>query len=98
MTGHVPGPWYVVQHIDGGWTIQDRECGAGNCVAAQYGRSAIENASLIAAAPEIHTALQMLLVEAKHAGNALKQLGWSTKDLDKAIAEAMKALGKAVPK
>jgi hypothetical protein len=54
------GLWYVVEHSDTTWTIQDRDGGAGKCIAQQYGKSSLANARLIASAPTMRAALQQI--------------------------------------
>lgn len=41
-----PLPYFVIQHLNG-WTIQNQEGGAGECVAQQYGDSSLETAYLL---------------------------------------------------
>ncbi len=58
-----PCPWFVVKHPGDGWTIQDNRNGGGFCVAQKYGDSGIENAHLLAAAPELLNAIKLLLAD-----------------------------------
>jgi hypothetical protein len=45
-----PGPYFVVNHPDGAWTIQTRETGVGLCIAQKYADATRETADFIAAA------------------------------------------------
>jgi|HubBroStandDraft_6_1064221.scaffolds.fasta_scaffold981965_3 hypothetical protein len=63
-TSFTPGPWFVVTHGKlRSWTIQTKKDGAGRCIAQDYGiETNMNNAMLIAAAPELYAALEALLL------------------------------------
>ena len=67
MSKHTKGPWFVVDH-PASWTIQNKEGGAGECVAQSYGDSGKANAHLIAAAPQLYEAV-MLFLNCRHSVN-----------------------------
>ncbi len=61
-TKHTPGPWFVIDHPNNDWSIQNREIGCGLAIARCYGNSSISNAHLIASAPTTLQQRDKLLV------------------------------------
>lgn len=59
MTGlPTRGPYHMVVHPDGTWTVQNRRDGGGECVAQQYGDSSEDNGRLLAASYAMLEALR----------------------------------------
>jgi hypothetical protein len=80
-----PGPWFTVNHPPSGWTIQTERNGGGSCIAQAYGDSSIDNAALIAAAPDLYAVLQKLF----------ESPSLTPEQYDAACAAGRKALAKA---